>query len=201
MRYRFYVSSAILTARGSQAASVRRVSAPEVEESVVAALRERFPQAGEYADSDLIAAYFERIVLIKSKISISLRGDEAGQSSIELAQPPKPRSIRARIETDNCHSTPEPETTLVHAVSRALSWRKALANDTHQSIEKLAAAVQWNPKVIRKALRLTFLAPDIIEAILRGSQPKSICLSKLQGISACLWEEQRRLLVFPTYLT
>jgi site-specific DNA recombinase len=33
VRYRFYVSSAILTARGSQAASVRRVSAPELEES------------------------------------------------------------------------------------------------------------------------------------------------------------------------
>ena len=86
---------------------------------------------------------------------------------------------------------------MVHAISRALSWRKALADNTHQSIEELATAVQWNPKVIRKALRLTFLAPDIIEAILRGSQPKSICLSKLQGISACLWEEQRRLLGVP----
>ena len=197
VRYRFYVSSAILTARGSQAAWVRRVSAPEVEESIVAALRERFPLAGELSDSDLIAAYVARIVLIESKISISLTSDEAGQSSIEIAQSQKLGSIRARIETDNCRTTPEPSTTMVHAISRALSWRKALADNTHQSIEELATAVQWNPKVIRKALRLTFLAPDIIEAILRGSQPKSICLSKLQGISACLWEEQRRLLGVP----
>jgi site-specific DNA recombinase len=194
VRYRFYVSSAILTAHGSQTALVRRVSAPELETGIIVALRERFPQAGELADQDLIAAYIERVVLGESKISISLKTREAGQSSIELARAPKPTSIRTRIETDNCRSMPEPEISWVQAFARAHSWRRALADGTYQSIEELAVVVRWNPKVIRKTLRLAFLAPDITEAILRGLQPQQFRLSALQELSVVSWDEQRRLL-------
>jgi site-specific DNA recombinase len=54
--------------------------------------------------------------------------------------------------------------------------------------------VRWNPKVIRKTLRLAFLAPDITEAILRGLQPQQFRLSALQELSVVSWDEQRRLL-------
>jgi site-specific DNA recombinase len=76
-------------------------------------------------------------------------------------------------------------------------WREALCDGTYQSIEQLAAVVKWNPKVVRKVLRLAFLAPDITEAIIFGSQPKSLSVSELQGVSAYSWNEQRRLLGFP----
>ena len=40
-------------------------------------------------------------------------------------------------------------------------------------------------------LRLTSLAPDIVEAILRGHEPDGISLRKLQkGVPLC-WQEQR----------
>jgi hypothetical protein len=74
---------------------------------------------------------------------------------------------------------------------------KALSDGTYQSIEELASAAKWNPKVIRKVLRLAFLAPDITEAIIIGTQPKSLSVSVLQGISAHSWVEQRRLVRSP----
>jgi DNA invertase Pin-like site-specific DNA recombinase len=197
-RYRFYVSSAILTGRGSRTASLRRVSAPELEKSIVVALRERYPQLSELDDQALTGARIERVVLSRSKILINLKASEAGPSSIELTRAPAPTSPRARIETGNCQSAKEPDASLLQALARAHSWRNALANGAYQSIEELAVSAQWNPKVIRKALRLAFLAPDITEAILRGSQPPTINLSKLQGISAYSWDEQRRLLGLPT---
>jgi site-specific DNA recombinase len=127
VRYRFYVSSAVLTARGSQAASVLRASAPELEKSILVALRERFPQGGELADQAFIAAHIERVVLSQSKVLISLKAGEAGQALIELTRAATTISTRARIETDNCPPSRTPDATLVRALARAHLWRRALA--------------------------------------------------------------------------
>ena len=177
---------------------MQRVAAPELEQIIGVALRQQFPQAAELNDQGLIAAYVERIIISEAKISVRLTVTEAGQSFIELPRTPKRTFPSARIETDNRQPTREPDASLVQALARAHSWRKALAAGAHQSVEDLAATVEWNPKVIRKALRLAFLAPDITEAILDGSQPPAITLSKLQGISGRFWDEQRRLLGLPT---
>jgi site-specific DNA recombinase len=82
-------------------------------------------------------------------------------------------------------------------VGRAHLWLKALSDGTYGSIEELATMVKWHPKVIRKSLRLAFLAPDITEAIMIGTQPKSLGVSALQEISDHAWDEQRRALGFP----
>ncbi len=194
VRYRFYVSSATLTGRGNQGACVRRVSASELERAVVVALREQCPQAGEVIDHDLVAARIERVVLDEKKISIALKALEAGQqTSIVLTRAPRSLAC-AQIDTGNCRSIPEPNDALVQALVRAHCWRKALADGVYQSVEELAGGVAWNAKVLRKALRVAFLAPDITESIMRGSQPHGFNLSQLQGISAYSWREQRRLL-------
>jgi hypothetical protein len=41
-------------------------------------------------------------------------------------------------------------------------------------------------------LRLTSLAPDIIEAILRGDEPDGLSLVKLRKHLPVRWDEQRR---------
>ena len=82
VRYRFYVSSAILTGRGNQEASLRRIPAPELENSIVVGLRERFPQAGDLADQDLVAAYIERIVLSDERFLITLKAVGRRSTSI-----------------------------------------------------------------------------------------------------------------------
>jgi hypothetical protein len=86
---------------------------------------------------------------------------------------------------------------LIHALARAHWWRKSLSGGNYKSIEELAGVAKWNPKVVRKVLRLAFLAPDITEAIMRGTQPTPLSVSQLQGIATYSWAEQRRLLGFP----
>jgi len=46
---------------------------------------------------------------------------------------------------------------------------------------------------VARLLRLTLLAPDIIEAIIEGTEPDGLSLEKLYGAPA-EWEEQRRVL-------
>ena len=196
VRYRFYVSSAILAGRRNEAGSVTRVSAPELETTVVAALREQFKNSDNLTDADLIRAQIQRVALGATKAVITVKTNDARENLIELPRPQSPTSPRARIETDDCQSRNQPDIGLVHALARAHLWLKELSNGTYQSIEELAGAAKWNPKVIRKALRLAFLAPDITEAVIVGSQRNSLSVSKLQDVAEFSWDEQRRLLRF-----
>ena len=158
-----------------------RVAAPDLESGIVSALRERFADSGDLTDQDLIGAHIERIALGQTNILITLKAGDATGNMIELARSRQPASPRARIENDHNQSIQEPDINLIHAIARAHLWLKALSDGTYQSVEELADVAKWNPKVIRKALRLAFLAPDITEAIIFGSQPKSLSLSELQG--------------------
>ena len=73
-----------------------------------------------------------------------------------------------KIETDNRQPTREPDASLVQALARAHSWRKALAAGAYQSVEDLAATVEWNSQSHSQGVAACLLAPDITEAILRS---------------------------------
>src|SRR3984893_17679794 len=62
VRYRYYVSQAVLQNRKTQAGSITRASAPDVEELIIAAVRHRFGGPG-LSDRDLVAIDVARIVL------------------------------------------------------------------------------------------------------------------------------------------
>lgn len=49
---------------------------------------------------------------------------------------------------------------------------------------------------VRRILRLASLAPDIVEAILRGTEPSGLSLERLAKALPVLWEEQRKALGF-----
>ena len=55
----------------------------------------------------------------------------------------------------------------------------ALANGQYASIEDLAKAVTIHPKVARLNLRLAFLAPSIVQAIIEDQTVESISLSTI----------------------
>src|SRR5690606_6470207 len=57
---------------------------------------------------------------------------------------------------------------LVTALARAFRWRKLIETGVHGAIAELASAERVSPSYISRTLRLTLLAPDIVEAILDG---------------------------------
>lgn len=48
-------------------------------------------------------------------------------------------------------------------------WRKLLETGAYGTIEELAEAEKINPSYISRVLRMTLLAPDIVEAVLKGT--------------------------------
>jgi hypothetical protein len=81
---------------------------------------------------------------------------------------------------------------MVKAIARAFRWREMLENGSHVTIAEIAAREKINESYVGRVLRLTLLAPDIVEAILGGRQPADVTLAVLMKPFAVEWTEQRR---------
>jgi hypothetical protein len=85
------------------------------------------------------------------------------------------------------------DTTLVKALARAFRWRRMMEAGRFATINELAAAEKINSSYVSRLLRLTLLAPDIVEAILNGRQPEGMTLPGLMEPFPVEWKRQREL--------
>ena len=80
----------------------------------------------------------------------------------------------------------------VKALARAFRWRKLLETGTYGTIEELAAAEKINSSYVSRILRLTLLAPAIVEQILAGGLHPEVTLFKLMQPFPLVWDRQMR---------
>ena len=87
---------------------------------------------------------------------------------------------------------PRRDETLIKALVRAHRWRRRIESGQAKSITDLAEQEGVTDAYVCRLLPLTCLAPDIVEAILDGRQPKGLRLAEMLGNGPLGWEEQRR---------
>ena len=85
-----------------------------------------------------------------------------------------------------------PDETVIRALARAHRWKAMLEERRYRSGGELAEAEGVTRSFVNRLLRLTLLAPDIVEAILEGRQPKGLQLEDLTQALPSDWEEQRK---------
>jgi hypothetical protein len=73
---------------------------------------------------------------------------------------------------------PRPDETLIKALVRAHRWRRRIESGQAKSITDLAEQEGVTDAYVCRLLPLTCLAPDIVEAILDGRQPKGLRLAE-----------------------
>lgn len=83
------------------------------------------------------------------------------------------------------------DSTLVKAIARAHRWQAMLESGTYNSIAELAAAERINPSYLARVLRLTLLAPKIVQAVLDGRSGEAITLRRLMQHFSTSWERQQ----------
>ena len=86
---------------------------------------------------------------------------------------------------------PRPDETLIRALARAHRWKQMLEDRRYRSAGELAEAEGVTRSFVNRLLRLTLLAPDIVEAILDGRQPKGMQLEELTRTMPSTWTAQR----------
>lgn len=81
--------------------------------------------------------------------------------------------------------------TLVKAIARGFRWRNLMEQGYYESIDEISAKEKIDRSYVSRLLRMTLLAPDIIEMVLAGKQPRGINLQMLKRPIPDSWEEQR----------
>ena len=78
------------------------------------------------------------------------------------------------------------------AIAKGFRWQELLDNGTYPTVRALAKAVKQDTSYVARTIRLTLLAPEIIEAVLAGQCPPALTLKRLSREFPVGWDDQRR---------
>jgi site-specific DNA recombinase len=155
------------------------------------------------------------IVLSPDRLRAALRTGPASADPADLSQPCRAEvtlTVDARLKRCGGETklivpagaagttSPRPNPTLIKALARAHSWVARLLSGQASSIRAIAQAERLTGRYVARIIPLAFLAPDITEAILEGTQPQDLTLAKLCHRLPLAWPEQRRTLGFEVAL-
>jgi site-specific DNA recombinase len=196
IRYRFYVSSALLRGRKADAGTVGRVAAAEIERTVRAALKPQ-QQQGQSDSAPASIEEVERVVIAPDHLLITTTGaadDDGTNREFRIPWSTTPKNAPAATE-DNGVPEVAPNESLIKSIVRAHAWMDCLRGGTYVSIEHLAGDNRLHPKVVRQALRMAFLSPEVTSAMLEGRQSAGLTLARVPKLLSLSWVEHGRLLV------
>jgi hypothetical protein len=89
---------------------------------------------------------------------------------------------------------PRPSAYVIKAVARAHRWKQRQFSDEAPPISAIARDERMTKRYVARIMRLAFLAPDIVEAILDGRQPADLELEcRPRGVPAGCPEQRRAL--------
>jgi hypothetical protein len=111
-----------------------------------------------------------------------------------------PFTIRKRggrklvITPDGVAVAPAPrarvDSALLKALARGFRWRKLLETGDFATIEEISDAENINPSYVSRVLRMTLLAPEIVEATMAGRQPPGLTMARAMQPFPMEWRHQ-----------
>lgn len=96
---------------------------------------------------------------------------------------------------EGASQTRRTDSALVKALARAFRWKRMLESGEFMSISELAEREGIAFSYMARVLRLTLLAPDIVEAIMNGTQGQGVTLAYVLEPHSIIWSEQRAYLL------
>jgi len=92
----------------------------------------------------------------------------------------KRRGVELRLVLDSPDArTSTPDPALLKALARAQRWFDDLVCGRAASLAEIAARAGVSTRYVRRLLRLAFLAPGIVEAVVEGRQPAELTAQRL----------------------
>jgi site-specific DNA recombinase len=215
VRYRYYVSHAILQKRRAEAGSVMRVPAPEIEQLVIDGVRQHFKgrQEAEHPlaldDRDLIDRHIDRIVIKPDAIEVRLLGSNHETAATDDADhgckdaspalliswaAPNLVALKGIVHVPAAVSVLKPETrdALLRAITKARIWIDDLVAHRIGSFEEIAEREGKVERHIRLLAPLAFVSPRIIAALIDGTAPADLTVTGLPKRLPYSWAEQER---------
>jgi site-specific DNA recombinase len=219
VRYRYYVSHAILQKRKTDAGSVARVPAAEIETLVLDGIRKHLASTGEtnhsttIADRDLIERHVERVIIKPQALEVRLvptseasaLTEEPGTKDLTPGQLPTPAitlawaapsfaAVKGIVHAPSARPELKPESrdALLTAIAKARTWVDDIRLGRIASFAEIAKREGQGERHIRLLAPLAFVSPRIIAAIIDGSAPADLTVTGLAKALPYSWAEQER---------
>lgn len=186
-------------------------TAPQEIGAMLAKARELANHLGSGTQTEQRAALrslVQRIDLSADRLRLSLQCEvfitsdvrQARNSKASVPEVTAPLNLRRRgveakiVLISNAKAPQEPDPYLVRLIARAHHWLAQLASGAMPSVRTLAERECIDRSDASRILALAFLAPDITEAILTGTQPLELTARRLHRFSLppLYWSAQRR---------
>ena len=208
IKYRYYISSALLQGRPKQAGTISRITANEIEALVVKTVRSHLNEPTEIADSFLIQNHVVRIEVQSDHLAIKLANANGGESKrkrgsrnvIEVPWRKTPSTRRREIllpdsglREDARPIRSESRALLVASIARGRRWLDELMTDPTANTESIAKRAACTARKVNMTLSLAFLAPDLIKAAIDGRLPHGMGVARLCDLPV-EWSRQRQIL-------
>jgi len=212
LRYRYYTSRALMEGRKSEAGTIARVSAEDVETRVVNALTTaRIASVGSDSTPDdprtAIQTMVARVIVTEDRLTIELTdaaGEALGQSVLCVPWAPKPgrpkRNLVLPVNGDNPEPRPmhaERRAKHLRAIALGRKWLQDLITGKAKDADAIAAREGRSARSVNMMISLAFVAPDIIEAAAAGRLPRGIGVTRLVDLPLS-WAKQKDALGLPT---
>ncbi|SEN61495.1 hypothetical protein SAMN04488003_1236 [Loktanella fryxellensis] len=97
-----------------------------------------------------------------------------------------PNGASSRSKMDN---------TLIKALARAFRWKRMLESGEFTTIAELAERDGIAPSYMTRVMRLSLLAPEIVEMVLDGTQGEEMTLARMLEPSPVVWRDQWKLFI------
>jgi DNA invertase Pin-like site-specific DNA recombinase len=104
-----------------------------------------------------------------------------------------------KLLVEDADDNREPDMALLRVLTRAYDVQQRLCDDPTLKVREIASHEQITSNYLYVVLRLRWLAPDIVTAIVNGRQPRQLSTKRLMRLAAKLptdWAAQRTLLGF-----
>jgi len=165
--------------------------------AVLTALIERIDVGADQTDIHLRATRLGALLGIATPL-LSATDDETQILSVPIQLRRTGREITMRIDGTDPFATAKPDARLIKLLIRARRFNTALVGNDSLPFAALAKREGVSPSYFTRLVRLSYLAPDIAQAILDGRQPRDLTADKLLAHSRLplAWHEQRSVLGF-----
>jgi hypothetical protein len=99
------------------------------------------------------------------------------------------------LPTKPSHVTTNADPALLKALGRAFRWKRLLDDGTYASVSDIARGEKLDRTYVGDVLRLTLLAPEIVEAIVEGRPGEGMTLPAVMAPFSIEWLSQRQTLL------
>ena len=207
IKYRYYISSALLQGQAERSGAVSRAPAREIETEIIKAARDHLNLSDEIDDATVISDHVMRVDVWTDKLVVELfKADAIGSRrkrvphSIEVPWR-KMASTRHREillpSSEQQHDTrpirSESRAVLITSIAQGRRWLDELIADPTLRVEGIARREGCTVRQVNMTLSLAFLAPDLVKAAIEGRLPRGLGVRRLRDLPS-EWSRQNQVL-------